>query len=111
MYYSLICHDFPNSSEKRKRLRENHIDYLNNIDFLDNLNCTDHPDYTEFPGYLGLQTTRLHGDPDGCQAPAVDQVQQLHSQGHQTNHPVHDQNVIHVVFLLLTVRPLLSIPF
>ena len=31
MYYSLICHDFPNSSEKRKRLRENHINYLNNF--------------------------------------------------------------------------------
>jgi len=31
MYYSLICYDLPNSSEKRKLLRENHIKYLNSF--------------------------------------------------------------------------------
>ena len=31
MYYSLICYDLPNSSEKRKRLRESHIKYLNSF--------------------------------------------------------------------------------
>jgi uncharacterized protein len=29
MHYSLICYDLPDSSEKRKRLRESHIKYLN----------------------------------------------------------------------------------
>ena len=31
MYYSLVCYDRPNSSEKRKRLRESHINYLNSF--------------------------------------------------------------------------------
>jgi len=31
MYYSLTCYDLPNSSEKRKSLREDHINYLNNF--------------------------------------------------------------------------------